>query len=378
MKAKGIRNSIQSLVNFLLVVLLLLSVAAWRGQILGYALQADANTNYSFSLDVETCRRFFSDAQDVQKVNDFQFNILDKSGEILGFAFAYKGEKGYGGRVPLFTFTNENDVVCGISLGKNFESNEYLQKALDAGILTRWNGIPRSQVANAEIDATTGASYTGQAIVAGVRNSASALQITLPFHFATAGNIAALLLLLILTFACFFPKKVMKYRSVLQLLTLVVFGFWLSRMLSFVQIVNWLSAGVNWRIHFVALVVLALAVVIPIVFGRAFYCTWVCPFGAAQELCGKACSRKIQFSKQTNKFLKGLRERIFIGLLIVLWTGFTFDLTLIEPFSAFSVKTVSYWMLGFASLFLILSLFIPKVWCRYFCPTGFLLEWIRK
>lgn len=378
MKIKRTKNIIQSVFSLMLIVVLLLSVAAWRGQLLGHSLKANAAKDIAFSLDLETCRGFFAEAHEVQKENAFQFNILDKTGEILGFAFAGKGEKGYGGRVPLFVFTNANDIVCGLTLGKNFESQEYRQKVIDAGILSRWNGIPRTEVASVAVDATSGATFTEQAIILGVQNVASNQQFTPPFRLFTAENGSALLLLLVLTFACFFPKKIMKYRNILQVLSIVVFGFWLSRLLSFVQIVNWLSGGVNWRIHFILLVVLALSVFIPLVFGRAFYCTWVCPFGAAQELCGKACSRKVQFPEKTNRFLKSLRERIFIVLLVLLWTGFTFDLTLIEPFSAFSVKTVSYWMLGFAGLFLVISLFIPKVWCRYFCPTGFLLEWIRK
>lgn len=377
-KIKQTKNIIHSAYRLVLMVVLLLSVAAWRGQILGHSLKVDETKNDSFLLDLETCRSFFPDAKEVRKANASQFFILDESGDIQGVAFASKGEKGYGGRVPLFIFTDENDVICGLTLGKHFESKEYLQKVLNAGILSRWNGTPRSEVATGRVDAISGATFTEQAIVAGVQNLASSQQITPPVRLFTPENAGAFLLLLMLTFACFFPQKILKYRSILQILSIVVFGFWLSRMLSFVQIVNWLSGDINWRIHSVVLAILTLSVLIPLVFGRAFYCTWVCPFGAAQEMCGKVCSRKVQFSEKTNTFLKTLRQRIFFALLVLLWIGFSFDLTLIEPFSAFSVANASYWMLGFASLFLILSLFIPKVWCRYFCPTGFILEWIRK
>ncbi len=378
MKLKRFENISKSLVNLVLIVVMLLSVAAWRGQLFGHALQKETDENSSFNLELEDCQQFFPKAASVQKVNNSQFSIFDEVDGILGFAFAYKGEKGYGGRVPLYTFTDANNVICGITLGKHFEGNEYLNKTLGAGILTKWNGLLRSQVNEKFIDAVSGASFTSRAIILGVQNSASEQPVTPPFNFASTENISSLVLLFILTFACFFPKKVMKYRTVLQVLSIAVFGFWLSQLLSFVQIINWLAGGVNWQIHLVLLVLLTLAVVIPLVFGRAFYCSWVCPYGAAQELCGKACSRKVQIPSKTAKFLKLMRERIFIVLLILLWTGFSFDLTLIEPFTAFSVKTVSYWMLGFASIFLILSIFIPKVWCRYFCPTGFILEWIRK
>jgi hypothetical protein len=378
MKVKAVKNILLSSSNLLIALLLLLSVAAWRGQILGRPLTNDTSKHIVFNLELRECHRIFPEAANIKKINDFQFAIFDQSAKLLGYAFAYKGEQGYGGRVPLFTFTNEDDVIQGIVLGKHFESNEYLSEVVEKGILTKWNGISRSQVNHVTIDAVSGATITSQAIITGVQNSASGQQFTPPFKFATFDNLAALFLLTILTFACFFPKKIMKYRTVLQMLTVVVFGFWLGQFLSFVQIINWLSGGMNWQIHFILLLVLALSVGIPVIFGKAFYCTWVCPFGAAQELCGKVGGRKIQLPTKAAKVLKPLRERLFIVLLILLWTGFAFDVTLVEPFSAFSVTTVSYWMLGFASVFLIVSMFIPKAWCRFFCPTGFVLEWIRK
>ena len=285
---------------------------------------------------------------------------------------------GYGGPVPLLTFTNENNVILGLALGRNFESKEYLADIVNAGILTKWNGVVRSQVMDVKVDVVSGATISSHAIIYGLQSSALEQQIEPPFKLGTLDNIASIVLLFILTFACFFPKKLMKYRLIIQLLTVVVFGFWLGRFLSFVQIINWLSGGVNWEVSFVILIVLALSVLIPIVFGKAFYCSWVCPFGAAQELCGKACSRKIQIPAKVAKRLKLMRELLFIILLFLLCLGYAFDLTIIEPFSAFSVTTVSYWMLGFAITFLIISMFIPRAWCRYFCPTGFILEWIRK
>ncbi len=375
---KPVKSILISSSNLLIILLLLLSVAAWRGRIWGHSLAAKNVDSYVFNLKLKECQRVFPEANDIEKFNDFQFNILNGSGKLLGYAFAYSGEQGYGGRVPLYTFTDENNIIQGIVLGEHFESKEYLNEVIEKGILTRWDGINRSHVSEVNTDAVSGATLTSQAIISGVQNSASGQQVTPPFQIASLDNMASLLLLLILTFACFFPKKLMRYRTVLQFLVVVVFGFWLGRFLSFVQIINWLSGGIDWRVHFSLLFILGLSVIIPIVFGKAFYCSWVCPFGAAQELCGKACNKKVQLSPKTAKLLKPLRERLFIALLILLWVGFTFDLTFIEPFSAFSLTTVSYWMLGFASVALIIAMFIPKFWCRFFCPTGFILEWIRK
>ena len=50
--------------------------------------------------------------------------------------------------------------------------------------------------------------------------------------------------------------------------------------------------------------------------GGKTYCSWVCPYGAAQELCGKACSNKNPISSGVAKFIKPLRERIFLVLMV--------------------------------------------------------------
>ncbi len=378
MKLKSWNSILKSVVNLALIGLLLLSVAAWRGQIFGISLKKDAKIEYTVKIDLDDCKVFFPGLESIQKVSNLQFNFFDYSGELLGYAFAYKGEHGYGGRVPLITFTNEDEVICGVLLGENFESKSYLSDIVENGILYKWNGISRNKVSSIKVDAIAGATITSQAIISGVQNSATTIQTVSIFKLWSVENMISLFLLGVFVIACFFPKRAMKYRTVLQVLSIVVFGFWLGRLISFVQIINWISGGVNWQIQFIMVILLTLSIVIPIIFGKAFYCTWVCPFGAAQELCGKACSKKIQIPVKGTKILKPLRERIFLALLVSLWLGFSFDLTLIEPFTIFSIKQVDYWIIGFASAFLLIGMFIPKAWCRFFCPVGFILEWIRK
>lgn len=377
MKVKGFRNVAQSIFSLILVILLLLSVATWRGQIFGSSLKHNAEEAHKFELTISNCKQVFATAYQLTQQNDEQFNIYDKSNNLLGYVLA-QGAMGYGGKVPVYSYMDVNDIIVGVTVGKHFESDEYFAKVIKSGLLDRWVGIERSKINDVTVDVVSGATLTSDAIIIGVSNSASAQTVLRPFQLYSVDNIASFLLLLVLTFACFFPSKLMKYRTVLQLLSVVIFGFWLGRFLSFVQLINWLSAGINWRVQIFMILVLVLSVVIPLIFGKAFYCTWVCPFGAAQELCGKVCSKKIPISPKSAKLLKPLRERLFIVLLVLLWSGYAFDLTLIEPFSAFSVKIVSYWMLGFAGLFLVVSMFVPKAWCRFFCPTGFVLEWIRR
>jgi hypothetical protein len=278
----------------------------------------------------------------------------------------------------LFVLTDSEDLVKGIILGNHYESSEYFRDLIKSGFLAKWNGIERVESISHEVDVVSGATISSTAIISGVRSALAGEKIVAGFSIFSIENLLSFLLLLLLTIAYFKPKWLINYRTVLQVLSVVIFGFWLTRVLSLAQIFGWFSTGINWKAQLFIGVVFILSVLLPVFFGRAFYCSWVCPYGAAQELCGKAKFKKINFSAKTIKILRYTREVVFFIIMIIFWTGFIFDVTLAEPFAAFSLTKTGYFTLGLAGLFLVISLFVPKAWCNYFCPTGYVLEWIRK
>jgi len=78
------------------------------------------------------------------------------------------------------------------------------------------------------------------------------------------------------------------------------------------------------------------------------------------------------------RLLKWVRP-VGLGVIaIILLFGVSVDLTDVEPFSAFTYQTASAVVLVMAIFFLLVSVIIPKPWCNYFCPTGQLLELMRK
>ncbi len=377
LKHKRRKAVYKSLSRLLLMILFLLSAAAWRGQIFGVKTEGASKINAEIVLNLSDCYPFFPDAARVDKVNENQFQIFNARKKFLGRALWYKGEQGYGGRVPIYIFTDANDTIKGVLPGNHYESSDYLTDIALSEFLAQWNGTLLANAAAQEVDMLSGATITSQAIISGIKSVSSGHRITPPFNPLTMGNIISFLLLAVLVFAFFKPKVFMKFRTILQIAAVIIFGFWITQFISFAQIVNWVSGGINWRLQTIAAFIFLLSVLFPVLFGKAFYCTWVCPYGAAQELCGKVGSKKAKIPPRVSEIIKYLREAIFTLVMILLWTGFVFDLNFIEPFSAFSVTKAGYWVPGLAAFFLILSLFIPKAWCRYCCPTGYILDWIR-
>ena len=378
MKIRRSKDILNSLSQLLLLFVLLLAAIAWRGQMFGFTTDGSSTEVIDFDPKLEDCKVFFSSVDTIKKINKQQFQLYNPDKELIGVAFGYRGEQGYGGRIPLFVLTDYDDVVKGIILGNHYESSEYFRDLIKSGFLAKWNGIKRVESISHEVDVVSGATISSAAIISGVRSALAGEKIVAGFSIFSVENFLSFALLLLLTIAYLKPKWLLKYRSILQVLTIVVFGFWLTRLLSLGQILSWFSTGINWKAQLFSGIVFILSVLLPVFFGKAFYCSWVCPYGAAQELCGKVNSKKPKISPRTRKILNYTREAIFFTIMIIFWIGFVFDVTMVEPFAAFSITKAGYFTMGLAGFFLIISLFVPKAWCNYFCPTGYVLEWIRK
>lgn len=104
--------------------------------------------------------------------------------------------------------------------------------------------------------------------------------------------------------------------------------------------------------------------------GKNVYCTWLCPFGALQELITRTGGLKVSVPKQHQAGLKAAAKAItWLALMVAFATGNAAHAA-IEPFATlFGLKgTAVQWYL--VSLALIGAFFIPRFWCRFFCPAG--------
>ncbi len=135
------------------------------------------------------------------------------------------------------------------------------------------------------------------------------------------------------------------------------------------------------KIHSSAFILMILGVIVAILFG-AIFCGYICPFGTFQEWIGKI-GRKL-FPKKYNHFvpkkLDHLLRYLRYGVLaMVLYnTAVTAKLVFqaVDPYYALfnfftnEVAVTAYIALGVIT---VLSLFIERPWCKYFCPYGALL-----
>lgn len=247
MKIRSSKAILNSLARLLLLALLLLAAIAWRGQMFGFRTDGSSDETFDFKPTLSDCEDFFPDVWSIQNVSSRQFQIYNSDKELIGIAYGYTGEQGYGGRIPLFVLTDENDFVKGIILGKHYESSEYFRDLLSSGFLGSWNGKKRTEIISNEVDVVSGATISSTAIILGVKSAMAGEKIAASYDVFTLENILSFALLLLLTTAYFKPQWLIRYRTILQVLSVVIFGFWLTRLLSLGQILSWFSTGINWK-----------------------------------------------------------------------------------------------------------------------------------
>jgi nitroreductase len=91
-----------------------------------------------------------------------------------------------------------------------------------------------------------------------------------------------------------------------------------------------------------------------------------------QSLCGKKISAKIQLNKYSRVFLY-IKFFLLLSIFLLLVFGIRFDLNNVEPFSAFFIKRAKLVPCLLFILFILLSFFIKRPWCKI-CPTGQILQ----
>ena len=101
------------------------------------------------------------------------------------------------------------------------------------------------------------------------------------------------------------------------------------------------------------------------------------PYGSCQELLGRLRKGSVRVPGWMGSCLRTLRGMVLGIAWMGLVVGGAQGLAAVEPFGAFQIRAASGRVILLACVFLLASLFVPRVWCRYLCPTGRLLATLR-
>jgi NosR/NirI family nitrous oxide reductase transcriptional regulator len=356
--------------HYLLVVLILISMGISSGWVFYFSMNSTAPR-----VSLALANKVFPGSR-VLNNDDRQSYFLDERGETLGSGFIEPGDHGYGGKVPLFIGIAEEKYIEGIILLPNHETQEFLKYIADAELLNRWSGIPVDIALHSHIDAVSGATVSSDAIINGVRAgladylNESRVKKEVSAWRLIQDVLFLAIILASLVMAYLQPGKRLRMLYIITLL--LVLGILTGQILSIKLFHGWLANGFSWQTNWYSVVLVILALVMPFLKKPMFYCAYLCPMGAFQELINKLTPfRKRVVSLRWNSISLGEAYLTLIWVSLIL--GFKPELSYLEPFMVFSYRIVGAVFFLFALIIGIFSLFLYKPWCAV-CPTGCLLE----
>lgn len=283
---------------------------------------------------------------------------------------------GYGGPVPVEIYVTDGTIDSVRALA-NSESPRFFSKLESGGLTRAWNGRTLQEAATMEVDGITGATYSSRAFIANVREGAA---YALGSRADTSGNdvsavgIAAILVILAGAILPLFVHKP-AYRIVQQLLNVGILGFWAGTFIDYAMMIGFFATKPHISLAAVTTaLLLVVGFIYPALGKPGHYCAWICPFGSLQELSGKVCRKKWKLSAKLIKRLDSFRQLLWCALLLCLYAGLFTGWIDYEIFTAFVVKSASWIVITVGAVFVVLSLFINRPFCRFVCPTGTLLK----
>ncbi|MFI3320858.1 MAG: FMN-binding protein [Rikenellaceae bacterium] len=289
---------------------------------------------------------------------------------------------GYAGRIPL-EVAIKRGVIQSVTILDNSETPSFMEAVVQSGLLSRWDGMTLDDAAQAQVDGVSGSTMSSVAIIRNVQRAAEYGASISPSGggiFSDLGlkNILGLLVVLLgVAFTIVRPKK--KIFEIAQMvLNVGVLGLWCGSFLSMTLFTSWASNGLNLSTLSVTLVLLAVVVLMPLFGRKGSYCHIHCPMGSAQGLLYMLPIPKVKIAPNVVSKLTKVRYYILMLLLFMMWCGVGFELMDYEVFSAFLYSSASRFVLSLAGVFLFLSLFVQRPYCRFICPTGALITIAQK
>ena len=358
-------DRIRYVFNIALVALLFGVVAISRdGRILGHSIDGKSQRG-------EVVAEPPVEAKDVEEV------LFDGT-RVVHSAPLARDVVGFASTTPVTIYIKDG-VIADVIAEPNEETPSFFRRLEREGLLDSWSHKSLAEALETRVDVVSGATYSSVAVIENVNRAVAYAASVEPsqrrFNIFDAKSIVGLVVILLGVALTFWRPRQRWIEIAYMVLNVGVLGFWCGSFLSLAQFTSWMSNGVSLSLTLALLLVIVL---VPIFGRRGSYCQLHCPMGSAQELLSRLPIPQIKLSAEYNRRLNNLRYYIFALLMLLMWCGVGFEIMNYEVFSVFFPASASGVVLGLAALFLILSLFIKRPYCRFVCPTGAVITMAQK
>ncbi len=337
-----------------------------------------------------------------------KFRVLNGSRQLLGYLLRTSPQAdnvsgGYRGPTEaLIALAPDGRTVIAVRVRSSYDTTSYVDQVRnDDFFLKLFQGRTLEQLAamdfkQEKIEGVSGATQTSFALAEGLKRRA-AVELksrpgpaVWPLRPRDWGLIAVIAGAFVMAFTPLRGQRAMRIGW--QLLLVAYVGVVNSDLLSLSLLGGWSAGGEAWKAAPALALLATSAFLVPMFTRRQIYCHQICPHGAAQELLG-SWRRKTHASATLifasgghstdtranwSRWLALLPVALLAFALIAILCGLQFDLADLEPFDAWSWRAAGWTTITIAVAGLVASIFIPQAYCRYGCPTGALLGFIRS
>ncbi len=297
---------------------------------------------------------------------------------------------GYIGPITVMTIWTVDGTITQVFVAEHNETLSYYQKLDASDYLTEFvdRNYTEPLTLGEDIDAASGATRSSEGVEMGVHEGRQILSEYLgdpypvPPKQVEWGSGETALLIMLGSVVVFRTVPFFRRRHWLRFITLVfgffIFGIWLAASLSLVNFVVWpIGFSPSFYQHIFVYILVFGIVGLALIFGKNFWCFWMCPFAAIQEgahfIGGmvRPITRRQLLLRNTRFFL--LWGVVFLALLLRKPAVATF-----EPWNnLFSLEgTALEWI--FVISLIITAIFIYDFWCHYLCPVGAIMDIVLR
>ena len=346
-------------------------------------------------LGVQDARQFFPDAAQLtpSTTNAGVLDVWNAQGDVvgrLGHTSPFADDLiGFQGPTDTLMAINAAGRISGVAIRKTYETPEYMVYITeDRHFFKSFHGKTLDELAGldlaaAGVEGASGATMTSMAIAQGLVKAAAQLRaapaeparVSIPVKPRDVVTAAIVIIAIVIGFSPLRGRRLVQIAW--QLLLIVILGLIYGDMLSQSLLVGWAETEPPWRSAPGLVLLVAAALAVPLITRRQLYCQQLCPHGAAQQLVRRLLPWQVRLPTWVASSLKALPTLLLLWVLVVAIRDWSFSLNSVEPFDAYVFRIAGWGTIAVAVLGLIASLFIPRAYCHFGCPTGALLNYVR-
>lgn len=319
----------------------------------------------------------------LEEIEKASYKIYNAERDFLGFV-TIESSMGYGGPLKMAVAVDPTGTIFDLAIVGSKETPSYLEKVLKTDILDHITGKSYNEeysIGNG-IDAVSSATYSSRAIVEASKKgnrfiAAKVLGFNVPKAEKPAikFGLAEIVLLILFAVGYFAHKKTFKYTKIARwgtmLVGLFVIGFSYNQPFT-LSMINQLLLGYFPPLHshlywYLLLGGIFLALTVE---NKNPYCSWFCPFGAAQECMGLVGGAKPRSVGKFKNIFKWTLRAITLFAIITALLLRNPGVTSYEIFGTLFKLTGSNFQFAILGIILVASMFIKRPGCTYLCPIG--------